>query len=91
MAWLEAVEEEQEEEDQEKKNMEQEVSEAAASKSSKIAKSSSAVDVSKTSNKNSGNQLELKYVEIGLHGGDEAGKSGVNMMKSIVFVFSDSI
>ncbi|KAL6137442.1 hypothetical protein ACLB2K_062734 [Fragaria x ananassa] len=87
MAWLEAVEEEQEKEDHEKKNKEQEASEAAASKSSKIAKSSSAADVSKTYKKSSGSHPELKYVETGIHGGNEAGKSGINMMKSIVFVF----
>ncbi|KAL6214178.1 hypothetical protein ACLB2K_013616 [Fragaria x ananassa] len=51
MAWLEAVEEEKE--DHEKKNKEQEASEVAASKSSKIAKSSSAADVSKTYKKSS--------------------------------------
>lgn len=33
------------------------------------------------------NHPELKYVETGIHGGNEAGKSGINMMKSIVFVF----
>ncbi|KAL6208576.1 hypothetical protein ACLB2K_019525 [Fragaria x ananassa] len=87
MAWLEAVEEEQEKEDHEKKNKEQEASEAAASKSTKIAKSSSVVDVSKTYKKSSGNHPELKYVETGIHGGNKAGKSGINMMKSIVFVF----
>ncbi|KAL6205119.1 hypothetical protein ACLB2K_022383 [Fragaria x ananassa] len=81
MAWLEAVEEEQEKEDHEKKNKEQEASEAAASKSSKIAKSSSAADVSKTYKKSSGNHPELKYVETGIHGGNEAGKSGINMIK----------
>ncbi|KAL6138346.1 hypothetical protein ACLB2K_063629 [Fragaria x ananassa] len=71
----------QEKEDHEKKNKEQEASEAAASKSSKIAKSSSVADVSKTYKKSSGNHPELKYVETGIHGGNEAGKSGINMMK----------
>ncbi|KAL6179191.1 hypothetical protein ACLB2K_050707 [Fragaria x ananassa] len=33
------------------------------------------------------NHPELKYVKTGIHGGNEAGKSGINMMKSIIFVF----